>query len=107
MASSSWHASKAMSVMQRDASALARLHHPRQHAAHISKALDHARRWIVGMNLIFQVHEAFVLDRAKRLKNLLHRHDADPHRHLALFALEAREVLHMYVKQPRAHLADR
>src|SRR2546430_8178971 len=41
---------------------------------------------------------------AKSFKNPLHRHDAFSHRHLALLALEVREVLHMYEKHPRAHL---
>src|SRR5437667_381188 len=59
------------------------------------------------MNLILQIHEALVLDRTKGLKNFLHRHDALSHRHLALFALEAREVFHVHVKQPRTHLVNR
>src|SRR6202790_3207229 len=89
------------------ASALPRIPHAGEDASHIRKALDNAGHWIVGMNFILEIDEAFVLYRAKGFKNFLHRHDAFSHRHLALLALEVREVLHMYVKQPRAHLVDR
>src|SRR5580700_3670835 len=58
------------------------------------------------MNLILQIDETLVLYRVKSFKNLLQRHDAFSYCHLALLALEVREVLHVYVKQPRAHLMD-
>src|SRR5216684_4461484 len=59
------------------------------------------------MNLVLQIDEALVLHCGESFKNPLHRHDAVSHRHLTILALEVCEVLHMYVKQPRACRADR
>ena len=59
------------------------------------------------MNLILQIDEASVLRCDERFKHLPHWNDAASHRDLALFALEAREVLHMHVEQPRACFLDR
>ena len=58
------------------------------------------------MNLILQIDEAFVLYRDESFKNPLHRHDAVTHWHLTILALEVCEVLHVYVKQPRACRVD-
>src|SRR6266478_10149916 len=90
-----------------NASAPARVPQACQDASHIGKAADNARHRIVGMNLILQIDEALVLYRAKSFKNPLHGHDAVSHRHLTILALEARQVLHVNVKQPRACFADR
>jgi hypothetical protein len=86
---------------------LAREPHACQDASHISEAGDNARHRIVGMNLVFQIDEARVLRRDKRLKHLPHRHDAVSYRDLALFALEVREVFHVHVKQPRTCIVNR
>src|SRR5437899_7866462 len=88
-------------------SALARESHARQDASHISEAGDHARHRIVGMNLIFQIDEALVPCRDEGFKHLPHWHDAVSHCDLALFALEVRKVLHVYVKEPWACFVDR
>src|SRR6266446_4379722 len=90
-----------------NASAPARVPQACQDASHIGKAADNARHRIVGMNLILQIDEALVPYRAKSLKNPLHGHDAVSHRHLAILALKVCEVLHVYVKQPRARRVDR
>src|SRR6266436_5668562 len=90
-----------------NASAPARVPQACQDASHIGKAADNARHRIVGMNLILQIDEALVLYRAKSFKNPLHGHDAVSHRHLTILALEVCEVLHVYVKQPRACSVDR
>src|SRR6266849_10967185 len=90
-----------------NASALPRVPQTLQDTSHISKAADNPRHRIVGMNLILQIDEALVSHRNKRFKHLPHRHAALSHRDLALFALKARQVLHVHVKQPRACFADR
>src|SRR6266436_5312806 len=90
-----------------NASAPARVPQACQDASHIGKAADNARHRIVGMNLILQIDEALVLCRAKSFKNPLHGYDAVSHRHLTILALEVCEVLHVYVKQPRACRVDR
>src|SRR6266478_4412234 len=88
-------------------SGLARESHARQYASHISEAGGHARHRIVGMNLIFQIDQALVPCRDEGFKHLPHWHDAVSHRDLALFALEVREVLHVYVKEPWTCFVDR
>src|SRR5689334_18667049 len=85
-----------------NASALPRVPQTRQDASHISKAAANPGHRIVGMNLILQIDEALVSHRNKRFKHLPHWHAAFSHRDLALFALKARQVLHVHVKQPRA-----
>src|SRR5258708_17516293 len=74
-------------------------------AAHKSKAGNNAGHRIVGMNFVLEIYETFVAYGGKRFKNLLHRHDAFSHFHLALLAPEVREVLHVHVKEARARLA--
>jgi len=81
--------------------------HACQDASHTSEAGDHPRHRIVGMNLILQIDEALVLHCDERFKHLPHWHDAIPHRDLALFTLEVREVLHVHIEQPRACFVDR
>src|SRR6266436_3624984 len=88
-------------------SGLARESHARQYASHISEAGDHARHRIVGMNLILKIDEALVPSRDEGFKHLPHWHYALSHRDLALFALEVREVLHVYVEEPWACFVDR
>ena len=80
---------------------------PCQDASHIGKAVDYAGHRIVGMNLILEIDEAFVLCRDQRFEHLPHRHDALSYRDLALLALKIRQVLHVHVEQPRSGLADR
>src|SRR5260370_15115180 len=58
------------------------------------------------MNLIFEVHKSLVVGRDECLEDLANRHDSLTHGDLALFALEAGQVLHMHVVQPRTHLMD-
>jgi hypothetical protein len=85
---------------------MTRVSQARQDTSHVSKAADNAGHKIVRMNFILQIDEAFIFYRAKSFKNLLHRHDAVSHRDLTILILEIREVLHVYVKQPRARLTD-
>src|SRR6266851_7886391 len=80
--------------------------HARQHAAHIRKAGDHTRHRIVGVNLILEVDKSLVVGRDEGLEDLAERHNSVTHGDLALFALEAGQVLHMHVVQPRPHLVD-
>src|SRR5258708_1616345 len=58
------------------------------------------------MNLIFEVDKALVVGRDKRLEDLAYRHDSLTHGDLALLALEAGQILHMHVVQPRPNLVD-
>src|SRR5713226_5046800 len=88
-------------------SVLARISQTCQYAPHISKAADNARHRILGMNLILQIDEALVPHGDQGFKNSPHRHKAVSHCDLALFVLEVRKVLHVYVKQPRACFVDR
>src|SRR5580704_4244840 len=77
---------------------LARESHARQEASHIGEAGDHARHRIVGMNLILQIDEALVFCCDEGFKHLPHWHDAVSHSDLAIFALEVREILQVYVE---------
>jgi len=59
------------------------------------------------MDFVFQIYEASVLYRDKGFKHFLYRHDPVAYRNLTLFTFEAREVLHVQVKQPRTCLVNR
>jgi len=78
-------------------SLVALVSHARQHTSHISEAGNHTWHRVVGVNLIFEVHKALVVRRDERLEDLAERHDSLTHGDLALFALEAGQVLHMHV----------
>src|ERR1035441_10334522 len=81
--------------------------HARQNSPHIGKAGYDAGHWIVAMNLIFEIDKPLVLDGDEGLEHLAHRHQAVSHGDLTLLALEIRQILHVNVKQPRSHFADR
>src|SRR5580700_2954243 len=85
---------------------MAQVSQARQDTSHVSKAADNAGHRIVGKNFILQIDEASILYRSKSFKNLLHRHYAGSHRDLAILTLEIREVLQVYVKQPRARFTN-
>jgi len=61
----------------------------------------------IGMNLILQIDESVVSVRDKSFKHPPYRHDAISHGDLAFFVLKVGEVLHGYVKQPRASFVNR
>ena len=64
------------------------------------KAAPNSLHRIFGMNLIFEIDEAFVLRCDKGLKHLAHGKDAVSHTNLTVLSLEVGEVLHVDVMQP-------
>ena len=49
---------------------------PVEHAAHVGEALDDAGHGIVGVNFVFEIDEALVVDVDERLEDLAEGHDA-------------------------------
>src|ERR1035437_8170582 len=74
------------SIRKFSSSSVRQVSHPGQNSAHIAKALNHARHRIVAMNLVFQIHEARILDVDQRLENIADRQDPFADSHLAFAA---------------------
>src|SRR6202140_3793246 len=80
--------------------------HARKHAAHIGEAAGHAGHRVVGVDLVLQVDEAFVLIGDERFKDSADRHLAVTHCYLALLDVQVVQVLHMDVEEARSDFMD-
>src|SRR6202453_3301494 len=80
--------------------------HTRKHAAHIGEAPGHAGHRVVGVDLVLQVDEAFVLNGDERFKDGADRHLAVTHGNLALLDVQVGQVLHMHVEEARSDFMD-